>query len=121
MTPVGGGGWGRSDQSGMPSSGVLPEPFGMLPPSYMFWVTALCSSAQHFLDDLARSSAHSRVPNLLASDQTTINSLSERLADEVPFDGACLDQVENRPQRASKLEALRGLRSEEHTSELQSL
>ena len=81
----------------------------MLPPSHMSWVTALCNSPQRFLNDLARRSAHSRVPNLLASDQTTVNSLPECLADEVPLDRAGLDQVENRPQRASKLEALRGL------------
>ena len=83
--------------------------FGTLPPSYMSWVTALCSSPQHFLNDLARRSAHSRVPNLLASDQTTVDSLPECLADEVPFDRTGLDQIKNRPQRASELEALRRL------------
>ena len=47
----------------------------MLPPSHMSWVTASCSSPQHFLYDFARRSAHLRVPNLLASDQTTVDSL----------------------------------------------
>src|SRR5213593_2313323 len=75
----------------------------------MLWVTALRNSSQRFLHDLARRSTHLRVPNLLTSDQTTVNSLSESLADEVPLDGAGLDQVENRSQRASKLVALRGL------------
>jgi len=74
----------------------------------MFRVTALCSSPQHFLHKLAPRSAHARVPNLLARDQTTVNSQPERLANEIPLDGAGLDQVENRSQRASKLEALRG-------------
>src|ERR1035438_937048 len=103
----------------MPSSGVLQVPSGMPLPWCMFWVTALCSLPQCFLDDLARRQVHWRVPNLLASDQTTVGSLPHRLAYEVPFDRASLDQVKNRPQRASKLEALS--RSEEHTSELQSL
>src|SRR5216683_1473275 len=67
----------------------------MPPTSNMSRVTALCNSPQHFLNDFARRSAHSRVPNLLA--------------DEVPFDRASLDQVKNRPQRARKLEALRRL------------
>src|ERR1017187_5160839 len=75
----------------------------------MFWAAALCGSPQHSLHDLARRSAHWRIPKLLANDQTTVNSLPERLVDEVPLDGAGLDQVENRAQRASKLEALRGL------------
>jgi len=93
----------------MPSSGVLPEPFETLPPSHIFWMTALCSPPQHFFYKLTRRSAHSRVPNLLASDQTTVNSLPERLADEGPLNGSGLDQVENGPQRARELEALCGL------------
>src|SRR5260370_42651597 len=105
MIPVGGGGWGRSDRSEMPSSGVLPRPFGMLPPSHMSWVMALRNSPQRFLYDLARSSAHLHVPNLLTSDQTTVNSLPECLADEVPLDGTGFDQVEDRAQRASELVA----------------
>ena len=36
---------------------------------------ALRSSPQHFLYDFARRSTHLRVPNLLASDQTTVDSL----------------------------------------------
>jgi len=106
MIPVGGGGWGRSDRLEIPYSGVLPKPVGMLPLSHMSWVTALRNSPQRFLHDLARRSAHLRVPNLLTSDQTTVNSLPECLADEVPLDGAGLDQVEDRSQRASKLVAL---------------
>ena len=81
----------------------------MLPPSYMSWVTALCNSPQHFLDHLARRSHHPRVPNLLTSDQATVDSLSQRLADEVPLDRARLDKIKNRPQRASEPKALRGL------------
>jgi hypothetical protein len=97
---------GRSDRLEMPSSGVLPKPVGMLPLSHMSWVTALRNSPQRFLHDLARRSAHLRVPNLLTSDQTTVNSLPKCLADEVPLDGAGFDQVEDRSQRASKLVAL---------------
>src|SRR5712691_8570658 len=93
----------------MPSSGVPQEPFGMLPPSHMSWVTASCSSPQYFFNHLVGRSTHSRVPNLLASDETAVDSLSERLADETLLHSAGLDQIENRPQRASKLEALRGL------------
>ena len=59
----------------MPSSGALQAPFGMLPLSYMSSVMALRSSPQHFLNDLACSYAHSRVPNVLASDETTVDSL----------------------------------------------
>jgi hypothetical protein len=81
----------------------------MLPPSHMFWVPALGSPPQRLLQDLARRSAHSHVPNLLASDQTPVESLFECLTDEVPLDRTGLDQVKDRPQRASKLEALRGL------------
>jgi len=109
MTPVAGGGWDRSDRSEMPSSGVLPEPFETLPPSHIVWKTALCFPPQHFLYKLTRRSVHSRVPNLLASDQTTVNSLPERLADEGPLNGSGIEQVENRPQRASELEPLCGL------------
>src|ERR1700730_4101672 len=69
-------------------------------------VTALRSSPQRFLHDLARRSAHLRVPNLLTSDQTTVNSLRECLADEIPLDRTGLDQVEDRSQRTSELIAL---------------
>src|ERR1035437_4623614 len=78
----------------------------MLLPSSRFWETALCSPPQRVLNDFARRHVHWRVPNLLASDQTTVGSLPHRLAYEVPFDRASLDHVKNRPQRASKLEAL---------------
>ena len=81
----------------------------MLPPSYMFWVSALCSPSQRFLNHFACRCAHFPAPNLLTSDQTTVDSLSERLADEAPVDRTGLDQVENRSQRASELEALRSL------------
>jgi len=81
----------------------------MLPLSRMPWSAALCNSPQNFLNDFARRSTHSRVPNLLASDQATVDSLPYRLADEGPLDRAGLDQVKNRPQRTSKLEALRRL------------
>jgi len=82
----------------------------MLPPSYMFWMSSsLCSPPQPSLYNFARRSAHLSVPNLLASDQTTFDSLSDCLADEAPIECAGLDQVENRSQGASELEALRGL------------
>ena len=50
-----------------------------------------------------------RASNLWTGDQATVDSLPERLADEVSLDRACFDQIENRPQWASELEALRGL------------
>jgi len=50
-----------------------------------------------------------RVPNLLASDDPAVDCLSERLADKALFHGLGLDQIENRPQRASELKALRRL------------
>jgi len=81
----------------------------MPPPSYMLWVSALCSPSKRFLNHFACRSTHLPAPNLLASDQTTVDSLSERLADEAPLDRAGLDQVENRSQRTSEFEALRGL------------
>src|ERR1035437_2523798 len=93
----------------MPASGVPQEPVGTLAPSYMSWVMALCGSPQRFLYDLARRSGHSRLLDPLASDQTSVDSLRDRLADEVPLDRAGFDQVQNRPQRASELEALRRL------------
>src|SRR5437016_13777102 len=89
----------------MPSSGVLQEPFGRLPPSYMSWLPALRSPSQRFLNYLARRPAHSRVPNLLTSDQTTVDRLRKRLADNVPLDRVSFDQIKNCPQRASELEA----------------
>src|ERR1700690_3793627 len=90
----------------MPSSAVLQGPFGRLPPSCMFWVPALRSPPQRFINDFACRSPHARAPDLLASDQATIDSLPDRLADEVPLDRTGLDQVKDRPQRASKLEPL---------------
>ena len=62
----------------------------------MFWAAALCSPPQRFLKDLVRRSVQLRGPNLMASDQTAINSLPQRLADEVPLDRAGLDQVKDR-------------------------
>jgi hypothetical protein len=44
----------------------------------MSWVTALRNSPQRFLYDLARRSADLHVPNLLTSDQATVNSLRWR-------------------------------------------
>jgi hypothetical protein len=41
----------------------------------MSWVMALGNSPQRFINDFARRSAHSCIPNLLASDQTTVDSL----------------------------------------------
>jgi hypothetical protein len=71
------------------------------------WGAALWGSPQRFFYNQARRSDHSRVLNLLASDQTTVDSLRDSLADEVSLDRAGFDQVENRPQRASELESLR--------------
>ncbi len=75
----------------------------------MTWARPLCSLPEYFFDELARRTAHLRVPNLLASDEAAVNRLSESLADETLLDRAGLDQVKNRPQRTSKLEALRRL------------
>jgi hypothetical protein len=58
---------------------------------------SLCRSPQDFLNNLARRSAQVRVSNLLASDQTTINSLPQSLADEVAFDRSGLDHIKDRP------------------------
>ena len=63
----------------------------------MFWAAPLCGSAQDFLDNLARGPAHLRVPNLLASDQTTINALPNSLANEVAFDRTGFDHIKDRP------------------------
>lgn len=50
---------------------------------------------------------HSRVANLLPADQTTFDSLSQCLADEISLHCVSLDQVKDRPQGSRKLEALR--------------
>jgi hypothetical protein len=76
---------------------VHREPFGMLPPSCMSWATASCHASQRFFNDLASRSANWSVPDLLSGDQTTIEGLSDRLADECPLDRANLNQVKNRP------------------------
>ena len=81
----------------------------MLPRLCMFWATALRNSSQYILYDLASRSAHSRVANLLPTDQTTVDSLPQCLADEVSFHCVSLDQVKDRPQGSRKLEALRVL------------
>ncbi|MGA3128696.1 MAG: hypothetical protein ABSD13_18535 [Candidatus Korobacteraceae bacterium] len=58
---------------------------------------------------LARGPAHLRNSNLLASDQPPLNSLPQGLTDEVALDRTGLDEVENRPERASEFEAGTGL------------
>src|SRR5262245_3395271 len=78
----------------------------MLPPLCTSWLAALCNSPQCFFDDLANRSAHSRIPNLLPTNQTALDRLPQSLSNEVPFHRAALDQVENRPEGPSKLEAL---------------
>ena len=78
----------------------------MLPPLRTSWLTALCNSPQCFFDDLADRSAHSRIPNLLPTNQTALDRLPQSLSNEVPFHRAGLDQVENRPKGPSELEAL---------------
>jgi hypothetical protein len=59
-----------------------------------------------FFDDLADRSAHSRIPNLLPTNQTALDRLPQSLSNEVPFHRASLDQVENRAKGSSELEAL---------------
>jgi hypothetical protein len=59
---------------------------GWQPPSHSFWVPALGSPPQRFLNDLACGPAHSHAPNLLASDQAAVDSLPECLTDESPLD-----------------------------------
>ena len=81
----------------------------MLPPWCMSWVAALRNPPQYFLYDLAGRSTHSRGANPLPTDQATIDSLPQGLADEVSLHRASLDQVKNRPQGPRKLKALRGL------------
>ena len=93
----------------MYSSGVPQEPFGMLPPSHTSWVSALCSSPQYVFNHFLGRATHSCVPKLLASDEAAVDSLSERLADEMLLHGAGFDQIENCPQRAGELKALRRL------------
>src|SRR5205823_10344138 len=109
MTPAGGGGWGRLAPSAMPSSGVLQVPFGRLRLLHRSWMVASGNLPQHILNELARRCAHWSVPNLLTGDYAAVDSLPERLADEIPLDRALFDQIKNRAQRRSKLETLRGL------------
>lgn len=78
----------------------------MLPPLRMSGMTALCNSTQYIFYNLAGGLTHSRVANLLPTDQTTIKSLPHCLPDEGPFHCTGLDQVKDRPQGSSKLEAL---------------
>src|SRR6266436_10196207 len=93
----------------MPSSGVLQGPFEVPQPSNIPWTSPLCSMPEDFFNNLARRTVQLRVPNLLASDETAVNSLSERLANEALLHRAGFNKVKNRPQRASELEALRRL------------
>jgi len=109
MTPVAGCGWDRPDQSEPPASDALPEPAGMPPPSHMFSVPALCRSPKRLFEDPACWFAHLTTPNLLPRNQTTIDSLGNRLTDEVPLHRAGINQIEDRPQRPCNLEALHGL------------
>lgn len=81
----------------------------MLPPLYTPSITALCNSPQCLFYDFADRSAHSRIPNLLPTDQTALDSLPQRLSNEVPLHRTRFDQVENCPQRPTELEALSGL------------
>jgi hypothetical protein len=69
----------------------------------MFWAAPSRSSPRDLFEDLARLSGEMSVLNLVARDQTAIQSLPERLTDETRFDCARFYQVENRPQRAGKL------------------
>jgi len=72
----------------------------------MFRIAPLCSSAQDLLEKLARGPAQMCIPDLLASEQTTINGLPNSLSDEVAFDRTSLDQVKDRSERARELKAL---------------
>src|SRR5437899_12162785 len=78
----------------------------MLPPLRTSWLAALCNSPQCFFEDLANRSAHSRIPNLLPTNQTALDRLPQSLSNEVPFHRAGLDHVENRSKGPSELEAL---------------
>src|SRR3977135_3546019 len=93
----------------MPSSGVLRGPAEMPQQSHKLWTSPLCSLPEGFFNNLARRTIQLRVPNLWPSDETAVNSLSERLANETLLHGAGFNKVKNRPQRASELEALRRL------------
>jgi len=76
--------------------------------SKILWTLPLCSLQEDFFN-LSRRAVQLRVPNLLASDETSVNSLSERLANETLLHSADFNKVENRPQRAGEFEALRRL------------
>ena len=106
MTPFAGGGWDRLHQSEQPASDVLPEPAERPPPWHTFSVAALCRSPERFFGNFASRFAHLPAPNFRPSNQATIDSLRNRLPDEVPLDRAGFDQVEDRPQRRRNLEAL---------------
>ena len=64
------------------------------------WST-LCCLLQYRFDDLARWFGQLRIPNLLAGYHAAVNSLCQRLPDEVSLNLAELDQIENRSERTS--------------------
>src|SRR4051812_4432378 len=78
----------------------------MLPPLCTSSLAALCNSSQCFFEELADRSTHSRIPNLLPTNQSALDRLPESLSNEVPFHRVGIDQVENRPKGSSELEAL---------------
>jgi len=60
-------------------------------PSHMCSEPALCRSPQRFFENPAGWFAHLTTPNFRPSNQTTIDSLRNRLADEIPLDRAGLE------------------------------
>ena len=66
----------------------------MLRLSNMILAPPLCSLPQHFFDQLAGRTTQFRVPDLLASDESAVDSLSESLTDETLLHSTGLDQIE---------------------------
>lgn len=81
----------------------------MTPPSHMFSVPALCRSPRRFFENPTGRFAHLAAPNLLPRNQTAIDSLRNRLADEVALDRAGFDRIKDRPRMRGDLKALDGL------------
>jgi hypothetical protein len=70
----------------------------------MSWDLSLCDSAQHMLDERPRGVGHWRVPDLLTSDQTAVDCLSNRLPYSAPVDRSGLDHVKDSAHGTSKPE-----------------
>lgn len=70
---------------------------------------SLCRSSKCTRDNLPRSFTRRSISKLPTRDQTALDSLPKRLANEELLDRAGLDQVKNRPQRSCEIVA--GVRS----------